>query len=260
MRIKLKIRTKLLLSILTVTAIVYAALMGYMSINLQSLALKDAMEIANTSARENANLTKANINVDMIMTRSLAHSFVKIKEIPKKQQVETINRALEGVALENREFLSVWVNFELNTLDSAYPNSYGRKRHTYWWENNELRYKEEILNVDGDVPTGAYYKMKVSKEETVLDPYWFSYLEGSKPILEASVCLPVIEDDKFLGVFGLDLSLERFQPIVEGIKPFEKSIAFLVANDGSIVAHPNKELIGKNLYTYSLPPTNISVP
>jgi len=65
MRIKLKIRTKLLLSILTVTAIVYTTLMGYMSVKLQSLALKDAKEIANASARENANLTKANINVDI---------------------------------------------------------------------------------------------------------------------------------------------------------------------------------------------------
>lgn len=247
MRIKLKIRTKLLLSILTVTAIVYTTLMGYMSVKLQSLALKDAKEIANASARENANLTKANINVDMNMTRGLAHAFSKIKEIPKNQQIPTIKRALEGIALENPEFLSVWVNFEVKTLDSSYSHDYGRQRYTFWWENKELRYKEEVLNLDGDNVTGAYYQMKVSKEETVLDPYWFSYLEGSKPILETSVCVPVIEKNKFLGVFGLDLSLERFQPIVESIKPFEKSTAYLVANDGSIVAHTNMELIGKKL-------------
>lgn len=247
MRIKLKIRTKLLLSILTVTAIVYTTLMGYMSVKLQSLALKDAKEIANASARENANLTKANINVDMNMTRGLAHAFSKIKEIPKNQQIPTIKRALEGIALENPEFLSVWVNFEVKTLDSSYSHDYGRQRYTFWWENKELRYKEEVLNLDGDNVTGAYYQMKVSKEETVLDPYWFSYLEGSKPILETSVCVPVIEKNKFLGVFGLDLSLERFQPIVESIKPFENSTAYLVANDGSIVAHTNKELIGKKL-------------
>ena len=236
-----------MLSILTVTAIVYTTLMGYMSVKLQSLALKDAKEIANASARENANLTKANINVDMNMTRGLAHAFSKIKEIPKNQQIPTIKRALEGIALENPEFLSVWVNFEVKTLDSSYSHDYGRQRYTFWWENKELRYKEEVLNLDGDNVTGAYYQMKVSKEETVLDPYWFSYLEGSKPILETSVCVPVIEKNKFLGVFGLDLSLERFQPIVESIKPFENSTAYLVANDGSIVAHTNKELIGKKL-------------
>jgi len=247
MRIKLKIRTKLLLSILTVTAIVYTASIGYMSIKMQTLALKDAKGIADAYARENANLTKANLNVDMNMTRGLAHSFLEIKKIPKSQQIATITRALEGIALENPEFLSVWVNFEINTLDSTYLKDFGRQRYTYWRENKALRYKEEVLNLDGDNVAGAYYKMKLSKEETVLDPYTFTYIAGGKPILETSVCVPVLEKGKFLGVFGLDLSLERFQPIVENIKPFEHSLAFLVANDGSIVAHPNKELIGKKI-------------
>ncbi len=247
MRIKLKIRTKLLLSILTVTAIVYTASMGYMSTKLQNLALKDAKEIADAYARENANLTKANLNVDMNMTRGLAHSLSKIKDIPKNQQVESIKRALEGVAVENPEFLSVWVNFEISTFDSTYKKDYGRQRYTFWWENNALRYKEEILNLDGDNVTGAYFLMKQSKEETVLNPYWFTYLEGGKPILESSVCVPLIENNRFLGVFGLDLSLERFQPIVESIKPFENSFAYLVSNDGAIVAHPNRELVGKKI-------------
>ena len=247
MRIKLKIRTKLLLSILTVTAIVYTTSMGYMSVKLQDLALKDAKEIADAYARENANLTKANLNVDMDMTRGLAHSFSRVKSIPKSQQNEAIKRALEGVAVENPDFLSVWVNFEINTLDSSYKKDFGRQRYTYWRENKAIQYKEETLNLDGDNTTSAYYKMKQSKEETVLDPYWFSYLEGSKPILETSVCVPVLEKDKFLGVFGLDLSLERFMPIIESIKPFENSFAYLVANDGSIVAHPNREYIGKKI-------------
>jgi len=247
MRIKLKIRTKLLLSILTVTAIIYTASMGYMSSKLQNLALKDAKEIADAYARENANLTKANLNVDMDMTRGLAHSFSKIKNFPKNQQVESIKRALEGVAVENPEFLSVWVNFEIKTLDSTYKKDYGRQRYTFWWENKALRYKEEILNLDGDNVSGAYYLMKLSKEETVLDPYWFTYVEGGKPILETSVCVPLVENNQFLGVFGLDLSLERFQPIVESIKPFENSYAYLISNDGAIVAHPDRALIGKKI-------------
>ena len=247
MRIKLKIRTKLLLSILTVTAIVYTTSIGYMSVKLQDLALKDAKEIADAYARENANLTKANLNVDMNMTRGLAHSFSRIKSIPKSQQNEVIKRALEGVAIENPEFLSVWVNFEINTLDSSYKKDFGRQRYTYWRDNKELHYKEEVLNLDGDDVSSDYYKIKLSKEEMVFEPYWFSYIEGSKPILETSVCVPLLEKGKYLGVFGLDLSLERFMPIIESIKPFENSFAYILASDGAIVAHPNPEYIGKKI-------------
>ena len=179
------------------------------------------------------------------MTRGLAHTFSGIKSIPKNQQRADIIRALNGVAIENPGFLSVWVNFELSTLDSNYKKGFGRSRITFWWENGELKQKEEILNTDGDNTESAYYKMKVSKQETVLDPYLFTYLAGGKPILETSVCVPLVEKDKFLGVFGLDLSLERFQPIIESIHPFTNSYAYLISNDGAIIAHPNKYLIGK---------------
>ena len=67
MKIRLKIRTKLLLSILTVTAIVYASSLGYLSFKLQDISLKRSKDLADAYARENANLTKANLNVDMDM-------------------------------------------------------------------------------------------------------------------------------------------------------------------------------------------------
>ncbi len=245
MRIKLKIRTKLLLSILTVTAVVYASSLGYLSFKLQDISLKRSKDLADAHARENANLTKANLNVDMDMTRGLTHSFSEIKTIPKAQQRGDILRALKGVAIENPSFLSVWVNFEISTLDSTYKKGYGRYRVTYWRENGELKLKEETLNADGDDTASAYYQMKMSKLETVLDPYLFTYIEGTKPILETSVCVPLVEKNRFLGVFGLDLSLERFQPIIESIHPFVGSYAYLIANDGAIIAHPDKDLVGK---------------
>ena len=245
MRIKLKIRTKLLLSILTVTAFVYASSLGYLSFKLQDISLKRSMDLADAYARENANLTKANLNVDMDMTRGLTNTFSEFKSIPKVQQRSDLMRALEGVAIENPNFLSVWVNIELSTMDSTYKKGYGRYRITYWRENGELKVKEEVLNTDGDNTESAYYQMKMSKLETVLDPYLFTYLAGGKPILETSVCVPLLEKNKFLGVFGLDLSLERFQPIIENIHPFSGSYAYLISNDGAIIAHPDRSLVGK---------------
>ncbi|HUW06485.1 MAG TPA: cache domain-containing protein [Williamwhitmania sp.] len=245
MRIKLKIRTKLLLSILTVTAFVYASSLGYLSFKLQDISLKRSMDLADAYARENANLTKANLNVDMDMTRGLTNTFSEFKSIPKVQQRVDLMRAIEGVAIENPNFLSVWVNIELSTMDSTYKKGYGRYRITYWRENGELKVKEEVLNTDGDNTESAYYQMKMSKLETVLDPYLFTYLAGGKPILETSVCVPLLEKNKFLGVFGLDLSLERFQPIIENIHPFAGSYAYLISNDGAIIAHTDRSLVGK---------------
>ena len=44
-----------------------------------------------------------------------------------------------------------------------------------------------------------------------------------------------------------------FQNIIIKIKPFEKSYSFLLSNDGTFVAHPNLELMGKlisDVYPY----------
>ena len=43
----------------------------------------------------------------------------------------------------------------------------------------------------------------------------------------------------------LDLSLQRFQELIEKIIPFENSYAFLISNNGTYVAHPNSKLMGK---------------
>ena len=64
--------------------------------------------------------------------------------------------------------------------------------------------------------------------------------------LETSICAPVLIDGGFGGVGGVDISLEHFQ-YVSDFKPFEQSEVFLLANNGTFVSHPNKELIGKNL-------------
>jgi len=66
--------------------------------------------------------------------------------------------------------------------------------------------------------------------------------------LNANISVPIKLGNTFVGLAGLDVALNRFQDIIIKIKPFKESYSFLLSNDGTFVAHPNKDLVGKFFY------------
>lgn len=244
MKIRMKIRSKLLLSVIIIASIVFISSIGYLTSNLKDKSLKDAFKLADAVARENANIIRSSLNTEMGMARAFANSFHNFRSIPERDRESISKLFLNGIAVENPDFLSVWISWEKNSLDKSWTKPYGRDRYTYYRENNELKYKMDIRNYDGDDATSSYYKIKISKKETVIDPYWFSYTTTSKPVLETSVCVPLLEGDKFAGLFGFDFELSWYRTLVDKLKPFDGSIAMLLSQNGTIIGHTNNDLIG----------------
>ena len=252
MKIKWTIRTKMLVAFLGSSLAIYIISIGYYLIKYRINALNDSKEIANTYSRENAFKTQSVLNVEMNIARAMAQSFSSITESNKLIKDTLYKSILKRIAINNPEFVSVWLNFELSKINQNYTRPHGRLRITWYREKGELKYKEETLDTEKDSPTGLYYGIKRNPQETVTDPYAFSYTgDKANEILETSVCVPLYTDGKqFMGLAGVDLSLERFISTIEKIKPFEGSKAFLVSNNGTIIVCPDKEKIGKPITTF----------
>ncbi len=242
----MKIRSKILLSVLVVTSIAYSFSMGYLILKLRNTSLRDSYQKADLYASESAGLIRSFLNTDMDVSRTMAHTFRFFRKIPQNQRADFFIKMIHGIAVENPNFLSVWGSWEINALDSSYKKPHGRHRYTYYRENGVLKYKEETLNLDGDVLGSGYHNVKLSKRESMIDPYWFAYTENSELLLEASTAVPLIEDGKFMGLFGLDIPLARYQDLTNQIHPFEGSYSVMLSHNGSIVGHPNDELLGKS--------------
>ncbi|MGC9375966.1 MAG: GAF domain-containing protein, partial [Bacteroidales bacterium] len=118
-------------------------------------------------------------------------------------------------------------------------------RLTYYRMGGQILYKEEILDTVPGFTRGAYYDMMDKKVEYVMDPYFFAYQQGEDEILETSITVPILDENKAVGMAGFDLSLQRFQDLIVNIHPIDQSYAFLIAFNGQYVAHHNKELVGK---------------
>lgn len=246
MKIRMKIRSKLMLSVLLITSIAYAVSVGYLVFKLRSNSLRDAYEKADIIARENANLVRTSLNHDMDISRTMVHAMDNFRQIPENQRADVFKEMIHGIAKQNPEILSIWGSWELNALDSNYKKTHGRQRYTYYREDESLKYQEQILNLEGDDIGSGYHNVKISKRETMIDPYWFSYTDDRPQLLEASTAVPLIENGVFRGLFGLDISLNKYQSIAEALKAFEGSYSIMLSNNSTIVGHINKEFLGDN--------------
>ncbi|MGE0076535.1 MAG: GAF domain-containing protein [Bacteroidales bacterium] len=247
MKLKMKLRVKMLLWVLAVAIIIFLASIGYLTNRLEKITLRNAYNFVDATARENANSIQGNFNNEMGMARSMTQGFHFYKHLSQNELKETSKRILNGIAIHNPQFLSVWVSWELSAIDKDWDKSYGRERYTYYWENNQLQFVTDRKNETGDDVNSSYYNLKVSKQEAIVDPYWFTYTGSNKRVLETSICVPLINEDKFVGLFGFDIELARYQDYIANIKPYAGSFAMLLSQNGTIVAHTNAEYIGASV-------------
>ncbi len=241
----MKIRSKLMISILLITSIAYAVSVGYLVIKLRNISLRDAYEKADIIARESANFVRVSLNHDMDISRTLVHAMDNFRQIPEDQRADVFKNMIYGIATKNPNILSIWGSWELNALDKSYSKPHGRQRFTYYREDGEMRYQEQTLNTEGDDVGSGYHNVKTSKTETMIDPYWFSYTDDRSQLLEASTAVPLLENGEFKGLFGLDIALDNYQEITNSIKPFEGSYSIMLSHNSTIVGHPKKELLGE---------------
>ncbi|MDR1923273.1 MAG: methyl-accepting chemotaxis protein [Planctomycetaceae bacterium] len=81
-----------------------------------------------------------------------------------------------------------------------------------------------------------YVTTRDTKREFITEPY----VDGGIPI--TSFCVPILKDDQFLGMAGIDIALEKLQEIVKENKPFGNGFAMFLSPGGRIIYHPNEKI------------------
>jgi len=242
-----KLRDKILLSILSVVTIVFIVVFAYIIINNEKIATERAYKYVNASAHEHVNLLKTQLESDFSICRTIELSFSDYKEYTGQQRNDIYNNTMKTVLKNNKQFVSVWVSWELSAIDKNYKKEHGRQSVAYFKEGNNIGFSDDIMDTTGN-PSGLYYDIKSNPSEILTDPYYYSY-SGNKEdeILEASVCVPMYEKGKFIGLVGADISIERFQEILTHAIPYEGSYSVLVSSEGNMVGHSEMEKFDKNL-------------
>lgn len=234
--------------IITLSSLLYLSIIWIVINRFKTDSENNARYLTENLAWEYANMATANLNEDMNLARGMVVALKSNWQKGNASDSEFYRIMLENVARECNDVMALWANMELHTVDNDYTKNYGRKRHTLVTLTGQEGYIEEMINLEGDDVESDYYQLKTSKIVEFSEPYFDTYGTDTTQYLMSSVCVPLLDNNnKFMGLGGIDFSLKRLMPFVEQIVPYQGTKAMVVSYKGIVVAHPNTEMIMKDI-------------
>ncbi|WP_336289293.1 methyl-accepting chemotaxis protein [Aeromonas dhakensis] len=142
-----------------------------------------------------------------------------------------VNQQLHDAAASSDHLLGVYAVFEPDQLDGEDSNYHGSSalgsndqgRFSTYWARVDGKIEPEVQDesvLADESPTAAggveneWYRCSIrSKALCLLEPYLDDV--GSQKVLMTSVTVPLLEQDKLLGMVGVDISLTALQSLVK---------------------------------------------
>jgi len=242
------IKSIILFFVLLFISLIFSTALIYLSINVKKNALDDSKEIVDSYTKKNAVILQGTFNEVMAITRTLAHAFIENKDNSLEILNPVSERILQNTLINNPDFISVWLDWEIKTINPAYNKKNGRAGSIIYKSDGNYIHERDIRDTTDMDIEGGYYDVKNSKKELVGEPYYDEITKGLEGILMVSPTVPIIANNEFIGMVGVDLSMEKIRQIVKKIKPFERSIAYLLAPNNMIVAHTDNQYYDKSIF------------
>ncbi|MFK7954320.1 MAG: methyl-accepting chemotaxis protein [Ekhidna sp.] len=251
------IRRKMMLFILGITLITYAATLGYISYNLRENAVTEAKKLADSYARQKANEVKAIIDEDLAVARVMAEVAENYTLMPDEQRNKLRKEFLERVLLEYPKYDATWMSWQLSFIDEDWSHNYGRERFNSYMDGNEVKSSVEMAELDGSDASAIYEFFKADEQQTEVlsEPYWYldyDYSSNSKDsLLGISPTVRLEVNGEFAGVIGSDMSVDDFQGISD-VEYFDNAYAIFFSNKGVITAYKDPALFSLPMDTLSI--------
>ncbi|WP_430817110.1 methyl-accepting chemotaxis protein [Carboxylicivirga sp. RSCT41] len=248
-KLNLRLKSKLLLYILVSFTVIYGATLGYISISLKNNALADSKAIIDANLKASRNLIQNDINQVITAVNTTRDNYDHYLSTDESYRDEVYDRLLYGWLESNPDLLSTWQIWEMKALDETYALKNGRRRNVVFRLGGKLTQTSEDVDMNNDNLTSLYYQARQSNKADIWDPYYDVVTKELAGILMTSIIAPLQDvNGGFLGMVGVDISLNNMSKIISSMDPYEGAVAYLVSRDTSIVAHTNAELTSKKLF------------
>jgi len=250
MKIKMNIKRKMLLFILLTSVIIFSISVGYINYKSRQLALKDAKKRALSVTHENALEIEKALSIDLAVLRTLSQAFLVYKDMPEEEWRSLFIKMYYHVFEKNTDFYKLWDSWEYKYFVQGWDKDYGRFSVNIYRKNGQIGHAVYERSLDGD--NELYAKIKSINKQMLWEPYWDYYLEeGEQKQFMTSISAPIYRDNNFGGMVAADITMDRFQKLTQSIKPYDKTSAYLISNEGIFISHPNDELVGKSVSEFA---------
>jgi PAS domain S-box-containing protein len=246
MKLKLGLKNKMQLFLISLSVAIYAIAIGYISVNAKKTAFKDSVELVNSIAEKYAISIQSDMTEYSTVVRTLANAFKVYKDMPREEWDPLFIKMYDKVYRDNPDFYKLWDSWELNKIDPEWTLPTGRIANVFSRINGSVYQKQDLRSMDGDPEVYAFIKEQA--QELVLPIYFDVFTDNNEDIkLMTSFVTPILVDNEYHGMVGVDLILEKFQDMVVGInlQQFDGSYSFLITQEGKFAGHPKTELLNQ---------------
>lgn len=243
---KLKLKAKLLISILSIALLVSGGIAGYLSytsyVNSLSLSKRLASETILQYGREYAGF----MNKHLDAAKTLSHAISGYHQATAAPDRNAVSQMLKETLAAHEYVVDAWAVFEPNAFDGKDSSFKGKEGH-----DDSGRFVPCWTSAGGSlslVPTEGYetdqyYLLpKQTKEIYVSDPTIYN-MDG-KDVNMVVITVPLVKDGTFIGAVGLDIDVMSLLKKNSENKLFKTGYTKIISDSGVLIAHPESAKIG----------------
>lgn len=246
------IRGRLLLALTPVIISAFLALTFFAQTKISDLSRRNADDQAALRLKEEIPVALGVLNKAVVDTTTIGDTLLNL-QISGKADREMMGGILRDFLKNNLGYQGVWVVWEPNAFDGKDEDFKGHPYSAddgslamYWYQGSTGAIEVTGVNVREE----SFYTLpKQTRKLTLIDPYIDP--AAQPPVLMTTVTLPLIRDNQVLGVFGIDIALDKLSGFIEQIKLYGTGYAMLFSSTGEIVAAPKAANVGKKLQEIS---------
>jgi methyl-accepting chemotaxis protein len=249
------IRTQMIVIIATVMIVTMGSLTAYAAVQSYQSTLESAKSELQAAAQSVASTVKAKLEVPLDASRTLSQLLEGIKTNEAEDLSRSqVNAILRGVLEQNPDYLGTYTAWEQGAFDGKDSQFAYTKGHDatgrfipYWVRSGDEIVMEPLADYEVE-GIGDYYLIpKKTKAEAVLDP--FIYNAAGRDVLLFSVVTPVLVNDRFLGITGVDMEVSAIQNMADAVNLYDGAVtAVIISNNGTLAGvKGSPELVGKTL-------------
>jgi len=245
----MKLKHKIQILLILISAVIYLVAIGYISINARQTTYRDTRKLVDTEVLSFANQIEGQLNKNMAVARTLALSFSNYDYLPKDRWLTFANMVYADVFPQYEDFYNLWDSWELSVIDTSWTKPHGRIVNEHFRDQGMVRSNQSKSSLDGD--NELYAGIKQANREMVFPLYFDLFAEGkSERKLMSSLLVPIKQQDgAYAGVIGVDITMDRFQEMLQdiNIKGLEGSYAFLLSHEWNYAAHPDTSMLNEKI-------------
>ena len=243
--VRFSIRTKITVYVGLSIALVSMVLIGYSVITLRQMSIDNATKEASSLAQAQSELVQSRLSLPLFTARAAAQflSTTKDPSNPVALSRDQVNGMLRTLLVNNPSFLGTYTLWEPNEFDGQDSTYVGAVAHDqtgrfipYWVRGDEGIIHVEALTQYETPGIGDWYLLpRSTKKEATLAPIIYP-IQGQDVVM-ASFVVPIIQNDKFYGIAGVDAPISFVQQIVDNVNLYEGTTnAVLFSDTGTLIA------------------------